>query len=128
LSNPSITLIGRLATEPDFRVLSSGTAITRFRVISNDRRKNSAGEWEDHDTSGWNVVAWDRLAENILGKISRGEQVIVHGVIKEISWQDSSTGQTRYSFEIKAQHIGKDLLLDSSSKRNNSLTNIDLPW
>lgn len=115
MSNPTITLVGRIATEPEFKTLPSGTSMARFRVISNDRRKNAFGEWEDHDTSGWNVVAWDRLAENVSGVLSRGEQIIVHGVIKEISWVDNSTGDRRYSFEIKAQHIGKDLLLASKS-------------
>lgn len=118
MSNPTITLVGRIATEPEFKTLPSGTSMARFRVISNDRRKNAFGEWEDHDTSGWNVVAWDRLAENVSGVLSRGEQIIVHGVIKEISWVDNSTGDRRYSFEIKAQHIGKDLLLSSKSYAN----------
>lgn len=124
MSNPTITLVGRIATEPEFKTLPSGTSMARFRVISNDRRKNAFGEWEDHDTSGWNVVAWDRLAENISGVLSRGEQVIVNGTIKEISWLDNSTGDRRYSFEIKAQHIGKDLLLASKSYAGTS-TSVD---
>lgn len=124
MSNPTITLVGRIATEPEFKTLPSGTSMARFRVISNDRRKNAFGEWEDHDTSGWNVVAWDRLAENVSGVLSRGEQIIVHGVIKEISWVDNSTGDRRYSFEIKAQHIGKDLLLSSKSYANTA-TSVD---
>lgn len=118
MSNPTITLVGRIATEPEFKTLPSGTSMARFRVISNDRRKNAFGEWEDHDTSGWNVVAWDRLAENISNVLTRGEQVIIQGTIKEISWLDNSTGDRRYSFEIKAQHIGKDLLLSSKSYAN----------
>jgi single-strand DNA-binding protein len=113
MSNPSITVIGRIANEPEFKVLPSGTPVARFRVITNDRRKNAFGEWEDHDTSGWSIIAWDRLAENISGELSKGEQVIINGVIKEISWIDTSTGDRRYSFEVKAQHIGKDLLLKS---------------
>lgn len=124
MSNPNITLIGRVANEVEFKTLPSGTAVARFRLITNDRRKNAFGEWEDHDTSGWNVVAWDRLAENISGVLSRGEQIIVHGVIKEISWVDNSTGDRRYSFEIKAQHIGKDLLLSSKSYANTA-TSVD---
>lgn len=124
MSNPIITLVGRVATDPEFKTLPSGTSVARFRVISNDRRKNAFGEWEDHDTSGWNVVAWDRLAENISGVLNRGEQIIVNGVIKEISWLDNSTGDRRYSFEVKAQHIGKDLLLSSKSYAGSS-NNID---
>lgn len=124
MSNPNITLIGRIATEPEFKTLPSGSTVARFRVISNDRRKNSFGEWEDHDTSGWNVIAWDRLAENISGQLNRGEQVIIYGTIKEISWMDSSTGSRKYSFEIKAQHIGKDLLLASKSYANTA-TSVD---
>jgi len=123
MSNPNITLIGRIATEPEFKTLPSGTSVARFRVISNDRRKNSFGEWEDADTSGWNVIAWDRLADNIIGELFKGEQVIVNGVIKETSWVDAS-GSKRYSYEIKAQHIGKDLLLNSKSYANSG-TSID---
>lgn len=124
MSNPNITLIGRVANDIEHKVLPSGTSISRFRLITNDRKKNSFGEWEDHDTSGWNITAWDRLAENILGQFSRGEQVIVNGVMKEISWVDSS-GNKKYSFEVKAHHIGKDLLL--ASKTHNKISS-SIEW
>lgn len=115
MSNPNITIIGRIASEPENKIMPSGSSMSRFRVITNDRRKNSYGEWEDADTSGWTVVAWDRLAENIIGQLSKGDQVIINGTIKEVSWVDASSGSRRYSFEVKAQHIGKDLLLSSRS-------------
>lgn len=126
MSNPNITLIGRIATEPEFKTLPSGTSAARFRVITNDRRKNTFGEWEDHDTSGWNIIAWDRLAENIIGQLSKGEQIIVNGIIKETSWVDSD-GNKRYSFEVKAQHIGKDLLL-SKPLINSYSADIPVKW
>lgn len=124
MSNPNITLIGRVANDVEFKTLPSGTSVARFRLITNDRRKNAFGEWEDHDTSGWNIIAWDRLAENIAGEFNRGEQVIVNGIIKETSWMDSTSGERKYSFEVKAQHIGKDLLLLSKSYSKTG-TNVD---
>lgn len=124
MSNPNITLIGRVANDVEFKTLPSGTSVARFRLITNDRRKNAFGEWEDHDTSGWNIIAWDRLAENIVGEFNRGEQVIVNGTIKETSWMDSTSGERKYSFEVKAQHIGKDLLLPSKSY-SKAGTNVD---
>jgi single-strand DNA-binding protein len=126
MSNPNITIVGRIASEPESKTLPSGGTVSRFRVITNDRRKNSFGEWEDRDTSGWTVVCWDRLAENVLGQLSKGEQVIVNGVIKEISWQDS-TGNKKYSFEVKAQHIGKDLLMSKPLVNANS-ADISAEW
>jgi single-strand DNA-binding protein len=117
MANPNITLVGRVASEPEFKILPSGTPVARFRVITNDRRKNAFGEWEDHDTSGWNVVAWDRLAENITGNLNKGEQVIVNGIIKEISWIDGA-GNRKYSFEVKAYNIGKDMLLFKQSTKS----------
>lgn len=126
MSNPNITLIGRIATEPEFKTLPSGTSAARFRIITNDRRKNAFGEWEDHDTSGWNVIAWDRLAENIVGQLFKGEQIIVNGIIKETSWIDPE-GNKRYSFEVKAQHIGKDLLL-SKPLANSYSADITAKW
>lgn len=122
MSNPNITLIGRVANDVEFKTLPSGTSVARFRLITNDRRKNAFGEWEDHDTSGWNITAWDRLAENIAGEFNRGEQIIVNGVIKETSWVDG-VGNKKYSFEVKAQHIGRDLLF---SKPNVSLSTSDI--
>lgn len=126
MSNPNITLIGRVANDVEFKTLPSRTPVARFRLITNDRRKNAFGEWEDHDTSGWNITAWDRLAENIVGEFNRGEQVIVNGVIKEVSWVDSA-GNKKYSFEVKAQHIGKDLLLNKPkvSIATNDISSID---
>lgn len=125
MSNPNITIIGRIASEPENRIMSSGTSMSRFRVITNDRRKNSYGDWEDSDTSGWTVVCWDRLADNIIGQLSKGEQVIINGTIKEVSWTDAA-GNKRYSFEVKAQHIGKDMLL--SKPLVNSQSNISIDW
>lgn len=125
MSNPNITLIGRVASEPESKILPSGSSMSRFRMITNDRKKNAFGEWEDSDTSGWTVLCWDRLAENIMDQLSKGEQIIVNGTIKEVSWVDQA-GNKRYSFEVKAQHIGKDLLL--SKPLVNSNNDISIDW
>lgn len=126
MSNPNITIVGRVASEPESKTLPSGGTVSRFRVITNDRRKNGFGEWEDRDTSGWTVICWDKLAENILGQLSKGEQVIINGTIKEISWVDPA-GNKKYSFEVKAQHIGKDLLM-SKPLVNSYSSSIDIEW
>ncbi|NIP98378.1 MAG: single-stranded DNA-binding protein, partial [Akkermansiaceae bacterium] len=54
---PSIFVEGNLTDEPELRFTPSGKAMATFTVVSSDRRRNDAGEWEDVDTSFFNCVA-----------------------------------------------------------------------
>lgn len=103
MSNPSITIVGRIGTDPEFKNFG-GNNIVKFRLITSDRRKNEDGKWEDVNTSGWNIVAWNNVAESCKGILEKGQEVVVIGTAKEDSWTDSS-GLTRKSVEINASNI-----------------------
>jgi single-strand DNA-binding protein len=103
MSNPEITIVGRLAADPEFKEFGNGT-LAKFRVITSDRRKNEDGGWVDANTSGWNIVAWNKLAESCRNILAKGYEVVVIGSIKEDSWTDKE-GITRKTVEVTASSV-----------------------
>jgi single-strand DNA-binding protein len=103
MSNPSITIVGRIGTEPEFKNFG-GNGIVKFRLITSDRKKSENGQWEDVNTSGWNIVAWNNVAESCKNILQKGQEIVIIGTAKEDSWTDSS-GLSRKSVEINASNI-----------------------
>ena len=103
MSNPEITIVGRIGTEPEYKTFG-GNNIVKFRVITSDRRKTEDGKWEDVNTSGWNIVGWNKLAESSKNVLEKGQEVIVVGTMKEDSWTDKD-GNNRKTTEITASNI-----------------------
>jgi single-strand DNA-binding protein len=103
MSNPEITIIGRLAADPEYREFGQNTA-AKFRVITSDRRKNEDGNWVDINTSGWNIVAWNSLAESCRNVLAKGQEVTVIGSVKEDTWTDKD-GNSRKTVETSASSI-----------------------
>ena len=108
MSNPNIVISGRIGTDIESRKMPDGTQKAKFRLITSDRKKNSLGEWEDANTSGWTVVAWDRLAERAIQHLSKGDPITVQGQIKEVSWMDQE-GNKKRSTETRASEISINL-------------------
>jgi single-strand DNA-binding protein len=104
MSNPEITIVGRLAADPEFKEFGSNN-VAKFRIITSDRRKNEDGDWVDVNTSGWNVAAWNKLSESCRGVLARGQEVIVIGSVKEDNWTDKE-GNSRKSVEVTASSVG----------------------
>ena len=103
MSNPNITIVGRIGTDPEFKNFG-GNNIVKFRVITSDRRKTDDGRWEDVNTSGWNIVGWNKLAESSQNILQKGQEVIITGSLKEDSWTDKE-GNARKTAEITASNI-----------------------
>ena len=108
MSNPNIVLSGRIGTDIETRTMSDGTQKAKFRLITSDRKKNDRGDWEDVNTSGWTVVAWDKLANRVVDNLSKGDPVIIQGTIKEVSWIDQE-GNKKKSTETRASDIAINL-------------------
>ena len=108
-SNPTIYVNGRVGTNIEIRDVGS-SKVARFRVVTNDRRKNDQGIWEDVNTSGWNIAAWDKLALKVVAHLEKGDPIMVYGRIFDDSWVDGE-GNKRFSTEIRAEDIGLNVLL-----------------
>jgi single stranded DNA-binding protein len=125
MSNPNIIISGRIGTDVESRKMNDGTLKVKFRVISSDRKKNESGQWEDKDTSGWTVVAWDNLATKALSSLYKGELITVQGSIKEVSWLDQE-GNTKRSTETRASEISVNIY--GMKQDPNQSTNDETQW
>jgi single-strand DNA-binding protein len=103
MSNPTLTIIGRVATEPEYRNFGNSTVV-KFRVLTSDRRKDEDGNWQDVNTSGWNISAWNTLADSCKNILQKGQELVIMGAIKEDAWTDKE-GNNRKTVEITASNI-----------------------
>lgn len=101
----SVILIGNLTRDPELRYATGGsqTAICRFTVAVNDRRRNpQTQEWEDNP-SFIPVVVFGKQAENCDRYLSKGRKVAVQGRIQTGSYEKD--GRTVYTTEVIANNV-----------------------
>lgn len=80
----------------------------KFTVAQNERRKNPhTGEWEDGDTTFWNVTIWGRKALNAAQVLTeKGIPVLVFGKKVKVRKFDRRDGGTGFSPDITAETVG----------------------
>lgn len=105
---PNIFVEGNLTDEPELRFTPAGKAMVTFTVVSSDRRRNDAGEWEDVDTTFFNCIAWGAVAENVAESFNKGSRAIVFGKIHQRTWQNDE-GENRRSWQVKVNEVGPSL-------------------
>jgi single-strand DNA-binding protein len=108
MSNPNIVISGRIGTDIEARKMPDGTQKAKFRVITSDRRQAQNGDWEDYNTSGWTIVAWDKVALRAINHLAIGMPVTIQGHIKEVSWLDEN-GNKKKSTETRATDIAVNI-------------------
>ena len=104
-----VTLVGFVAQDPSIRTTATGKLLTKVRVGTTPRYRDSAtGQWRDAETSYYNVSCWSRLADHVRASLRKGDPVIVKGRFRTSSFEDKN-GQLRTSIEITADTVGHDL-------------------
>ena len=114
----SITLVGRLVADPEIKFGASGIAILKARVVTSGRKKTDDG-WQDIDTTFWSVSAFRQLAENVAESLSKGDEVIVVGKVKQREYE-TPEGEKRSITEVTADAIGPNLR--SATARTNRIS------
>jgi single-strand DNA-binding protein len=94
----------RLGADPDITFSTNGTAIAKIRVVTNGRRLVD-GEWQDTDTSWWQVTAFGKTAEAVADHLHKGDLVMVSGKIKQREWEKD--GVKRASADVVADEVAK---------------------
>ena len=92
-----VILVGHLGGDPESRFTQGGTAVATFSVATNESRKNSEGNWEDH-TEWHRCVLFGKQAETAAEYVKKGQMVYVEGRLQTRSWEDKE-GMKRYSTE-----------------------------
>ena len=111
MADTSVTICGNATNAPEQRYTQSGMAIASFGVAVSSRKKNASGEWEDGDTSFFDVSCFGRLAENVAESVQKGKRVVVAGVLKQSSWERD--GERRTKVEIVADDVALSMKWDS---------------
>jgi single-strand DNA-binding protein len=104
-----VVLSGRVANDPQYRIVGDDIPRLSMRVVWTTRRRDSAtGEWVDGNTSGVNVTCWRKLAKNLNVCLRKGDPVVVRGKL-EVRPYVGRDGQTRTAVDVDAITVGHDL-------------------
>lgn len=91
-----IILVGRLAADPEGRTTMNGLPMTKFRL--------AVSQGQQSGTDFFDIVTWQRLAENCAELFKKDQLVLVEGRIQIRSFEDQ-TGQRRWVTEIVARDM-----------------------
>ena len=103
-----VMIIGNVGRDPEMRYTPSGAPVTSFTVACNYRWTSPEGEPRE-ETEWFNIVAWNKLAEQCSQYVTKGRKVYIEGRLRTRSWEGQD-GQKRYRTEVIATQM---ILLDS---------------
>lgn len=109
-----VILIGRLTRDAEIKYTSGGTAVSKFSIAVNKKRKQGE-EWIE-EANFFDVVLWGRAAEALNQYLVKGKQVAVEGELHQNRWEKD--GQTHSKVEINANNV--QLLGGSSNGQTGS--------
>ncbi|APV44374.1 single-stranded DNA-binding protein [Dehalogenimonas formicexedens] len=98
-----VMIIGNVGGDPEMRFTPSGHPVTSFSVATN-RTINTQGAEPKKETEWFNVVAWEKLAEQCNQFLAKGRLVYVEGRLQTRSW-DGQDGQKHYKTEVIANRV-----------------------
>ena len=98
-----VTILGNLGSEPELRYTANGTPVCNFSVAVNESYTDANGQ--KVTTVEWfNVVTWNKNAENCGQYLAKGRQVLVQGKLKTRSYEDAQQIK-RWRTEVIANNV-----------------------
>jgi len=98
-----VMLIGNVGNDPEMRFTPNGNPVTSFRVATNRIFTTAEGE-KKQETDWFNIVTWNKLAEQCNRSLTKGRLVYVEGRLHTHSW-DNPDGQKRYRTDVIAERV-----------------------
>jgi single-strand DNA-binding protein len=99
-----VFLIGRLTGDPQLRSTPGGQSVGSFSLATNRVWTGKTGQ-KQTETQFHNIVVWGRQAEIASQYLKKGTMVLIEGRLQTRSWQDKTTGQTRYATEVVCENM-----------------------
>lgn len=97
-----ITVMGRLARDPELRHTQNGTPVASFRLaVDRDFKDKDTGE---RVTDWIDCVAWRSTGEFVSNYFIKGRMAVVEGRLQIRDWMDKD-GVTRHNAEIVVENI-----------------------
>jgi single-strand DNA-binding protein len=107
VNDTHVTVVGNVVDSPR-RATVGGNAVTNFRMASTARRYDTARrEFVDGATLWMDVECWNALSGNVAASVSKGDPVIVQGVLTTREWE--SEDGPRSKPRLKAFAVGPNL-------------------
>jgi len=116
-----VILIGNLGQDPEMRHTQNSTAVTNFRIATNETWQKNGRKHED--TEWHRIVTFGKLAEIVNQWASKGDKLYVEGRIQTRKWEDKD-GNPRYTTEIVARDVR---FLTPKDKSPSGATADDIP-
>lgn len=113
-----VLLLGNLGSEPECRVLNSGTCVASVSLGTAKSRKQQDGSYAEQ-TEWHRLVFWGKIAETVQQYLHKGSRIYVEGEIRSRQYQDQQ-GQTKHVTEI---HVTEMLMLTSQKSGNGGYQN-----
>lgn len=117
-----VSLIGRLGQDPTYTVLEGGATVAKISVATDERYKDSAGEWQTK-TEWIKVIGWRYLADKLRDQAQKGTLLFIQGKITSRSYVKDD--ETRYVTEVVANVI--NVLKDGIPRAGELPTATDAP-
>ena len=113
----SVTLIGRLTSDPQRKYTQSGMEVAEFSIANNYyiSTKNTT------EVNYFDIVAFDKLAETANKYLTKGKQVLISGTLRQERWQDKNTNTTKSKVRIIMQSM--QMLADKKDSNNKAENN-----
>ncbi len=102
-----VTIIGNVGSEPEMRFTPNGRPVTSFSVATNWVYTTPEGE-RKQETEWFNVVAWNKLAEQCNQFLAKGRLVYAEGRIHTRTWEGQDGKQHSRSEVIAGRVIFLD--------------------
>jgi single-strand DNA-binding protein len=103
MSFNKIIIVGNLGRDPELSYTPQGTAVCKFSVATNERRRDKAGEQQDI-TTWFRVTVWGKQAENVSRYLTKGRRVYLEGRLHMEEWTDRE-GKARTTLEVNASDV-----------------------
>ena len=98
-----VVLTGRLTSDPELRLLPSGTSVCELRVAVNARRREETGEWVEKPNF-FDVVVYGASGENVAKYVHKGRPVAVDGRLDWREWE-TKDGRPAQAVRVVARTV-----------------------
>lgn len=101
-----VSLSGNIVKDATLSKTSgNGTSVLNFTMAVNDRRRNNkTGEWEEHPNF-IDISVFGKRAATIADRCKKGVKVAVQGSLRQNTWIDKVTGQSRSRITVICDEI-----------------------
>jgi single-strand DNA-binding protein len=96
-----IMLIGNLGRDPELNYTPSGTAMTKFSLADSRRWRDKQSGEQREETTWFNIVAWNQLAETCNQYLHKGSKVFIEGRMSSRKYTDKD-GNERVAWDVTA--------------------------